>query len=204
MAGNAVTQNFKCVMTTSLPASILGNKTTTALNYFGATPWNDAVGAALNVERFLNGSNVASESVSQAQWSDNGTDCVLNFTLTTVSDPATTSAIGSALSDVWDLILIGIGAALTTIGAGLVGLLFDLIGVVVALSGALKLLGISVTELGNAVLNNPILLGGAIIILALGAVTVYSIVKSPAQRERLAAGAVNVAAYARNRAAAYA
>jgi hypothetical protein len=180
MAGNPIRQAFQCVMTTSIPATIFSPDDAVGfLNSAGSGFWNDVLGGALTIENFFT-SHLTSSSVSSSLWiADNG-KAAIQFTLNTVSDPATASGIQTDLLLAGAIAAIAIGAALILIPGG--GWALDLVGAILAIAGGLSLLSVGVTE----VLNNPtaqvIIYAVVGVVVVAAGVLVYSLATSPKAR----------------------
>ena len=173
-------------MNTSLPASVFGASIPNALNILGSTPWNDAVGAALAAERFIGQLNASFVEITNSRWEPNSSgNCNFVFTLTITTDPATSDQIGAALTSIWDLFLIAFGVGLAALGPA--GLAFDIVGFLVAGIGVLQLFSVNVAPVAGQIGTGLLTIGIPILLLAGGAVVIYSIAKSPTSQKRIAA-----------------
>lgn len=186
MSGSPVTNTYTCTMNTSLPASVFGASIPNALNILGSTPWNDAVGAALAAERFIGQLNASFVEITNSRWEPNSSgNCNFVFTLTITTDPATSDQIGAALTSIWDLFLIAFGVGLAALGPA--GLAFDIVGFLVAGIGVLQLFSVNVAPVAGQIGTGLLTIGIPILLLAGGAVVIYSIAKSPTSQKRIAA-----------------
>lgn len=158
-------------MTTNAPAQILNNNdAVNFLNSAGQNFWNGVIGDVISLEKFTS-YGVTAVNVTGAFWNNNGGHAELRFTLKTQSDPVTEATIAGILGGLWDLILIAIGGALIFIPGG--GWALDLVGAIVALAGGLGLISTSVTQVGGAILGNPLFILAGIVIIGAAGIAVY-------------------------------
>ncbi len=190
MSGNPATNTYTCTMSTSLPASIFGQSIPNVLNIGGSQIWNDAIGGALGVERFVGQLNASFIEVTNSRWEPNAStgNCNLVFSLTITTDPATSDQIGAALTSVWDLFLIAFGVGLAALGPA--GIATDILGFIVAAIGALQLFAVNVVPVAVGIGGGLLTIGLPLLLLAGGAVVVYAIYKSPKAQQRVAARVV--------------
>jgi hypothetical protein len=193
MTGNPSVQNFSVSMQTSIPASIASNNDVIAfLNTPGQGLWNDTVSGALTINTFISmGLDVTSASVSASNWTASGGNAVLNFNLSTVSDPVTSGQVQSAVTAIFGLLLVGIGVAVATIGDGLPGLVFDALGALLVLAGAITLISVAVTVLASSPAGSLLYYGILGLAIVGGGLLLYSIAESPSARHKLASRAIS-------------
>lgn len=176
MAGNPTNQTFLVSMTTTLPASFISaNDAINFMNSAGSGFWNGVVAGVVTLDRFV-GLDVSNANISNARWANNNGHAQLAYNLNTTSDPITADQVSGALSALWDLILVAIGAALILIPVG--GWALDLVGLIVAFSGGLGLLSTGVTQTGTAITSNPVLLIGAVVAIGALGFGLYSYISN--------------------------